>query len=301
MPRSSCSSASSASSEQAQADLDAQRARRAQLRGGARRAPRRAPAAERRRSAPAAPGPSSTAGSAGRRPVRAQLVFGAQPVLLVAAALGAVCDLVCARRDLVVQRRSLRSLHRLACTGHRGLGRGDLGGGLPWGSAEAQTWRGRTPVAPPYTCPKEAVFRLMCRRFVGSGSGRVPPPASPRRRAGGRGAPFLAGVRRPPKRVAGIEPASSAWKAEALPLSYTRRAAPASRTIAEPACILNAFPGGEAARAYSCDMAGGTVLVVGASGYVGRRLVPALLDAGLPVRALVRDPARVSLPRPPRR
>jgi uncharacterized protein YbjT (DUF2867 family) len=43
-------------------------------------------------------------------------------------------------------------------------------------------------------------------------------------------------------------------------------------------------------------MPAGTVLVVGASGYVGRRLVPALLDAGLPVRALVRDPARVSLP-----
>jgi uncharacterized protein YbjT (DUF2867 family) len=40
----------------------------------------------------------------------------------------------------------------------------------------------------------------------------------------------------------------------------------------------------------------GTVLVVGASGYVGRRLVPALLDAGLPVRALLRDPAHSSLP-----
>jgi uncharacterized protein YbjT (DUF2867 family) len=43
-------------------------------------------------------------------------------------------------------------------------------------------------------------------------------------------------------------------------------------------------------------MADGPVLVIGASGYVGRRLVPALLDAGLPVRALVRDPARVALP-----
>ena len=43
-------------------------------------------------------------------------------------------------------------------------------------------------------------------------------------------------------------------------------------------------------------MPDGTVLVVGASGYVGRRLVPALLDAGLPVRALLRDPAHSSLP-----
>jgi uncharacterized protein YbjT (DUF2867 family) len=43
-------------------------------------------------------------------------------------------------------------------------------------------------------------------------------------------------------------------------------------------------------------MADGTVLVAGASGYVGRRLVPALLDAGFPVRALVRDPAQASLP-----
>jgi uncharacterized protein YbjT (DUF2867 family) len=43
-------------------------------------------------------------------------------------------------------------------------------------------------------------------------------------------------------------------------------------------------------------MADGTVLVAGASGYVGRRLVPALVDAGCAVRALVRDPARATFP-----
>jgi uncharacterized protein YbjT (DUF2867 family) len=43
-------------------------------------------------------------------------------------------------------------------------------------------------------------------------------------------------------------------------------------------------------------MAEGTVLVTGASGYLGRRLVPALIEAGYTVRALVRDPARAALP-----
>ncbi len=43
-------------------------------------------------------------------------------------------------------------------------------------------------------------------------------------------------------------------------------------------------------------MAEETVLVTGASGYVGRRLVPALIEAGCTVRALVRDPAASALP-----
>lgn len=37
-----------------------------------------------------------------------------------------------------------------------------------------------------------------------------------------------------------------------------------------------------------------TILVTGASGYIGGRLVPRLLDAGYTVRCLVRDPARIS-------
>ena len=43
-------------------------------------------------------------------------------------------------------------------------------------------------------------------------------------------------------------------------------------------------------------MADETVLITGASGYVGRRLVPALIEAGYTVRALVRDPDAVALP-----
>jgi NADH dehydrogenase len=39
-----------------------------------------------------------------------------------------------------------------------------------------------------------------------------------------------------------------------------------------------------------------TVLVTGASGYVGRRLVPALAAKGFPVRALVRTPSSAALP-----
>src|SRR5919198_5790390 len=37
-----------------------------------------------------------------------------------------------------------------------------------------------------------------------------------------------------------------------------------------------------------------TVLVTGASGYVGAALIPRLQRAGLPVRAFARDPARVT-------
>jgi uncharacterized protein YbjT (DUF2867 family) len=43
-------------------------------------------------------------------------------------------------------------------------------------------------------------------------------------------------------------------------------------------------------------MAEETVFVPGASGYVGRRLVPALIEAGYTVRALVRDPDSAALP-----
>lgn len=43
-------------------------------------------------------------------------------------------------------------------------------------------------------------------------------------------------------------------------------------------------------------MAEETVLVAGASGYLGRRLVPALIEAGYTVRALVRNPEKVALP-----
>ena len=41
-------------------------------------------------------------------------------------------------------------------------------------------------------------------------------------------------------------------------------------------------------------MTGQTILVTGASGYVGGRLVPRLLEAGYRVRCLVRDPARLA-------
>ena len=36
-----------------------------------------------------------------------------------------------------------------------------------------------------------------------------------------------------------------------------------------------------------------TILVTGASGYIGGRLVPRLLEAGFRVRCLARDPARL--------
>ena len=38
---------------------------------------------------------------------------------------------------------------------------------------------------------------------------------------------------------------------------------------------------------------GKLILVTGATGYIGGRLVPRLLDAGYSVRCLVRDPARL--------
>ena len=41
---------------------------------------------------------------------------------------------------------------------------------------------------------------------------------------------------------------------------------------------------------YTCQ---GTILVTGATGYVGGRLIPMLLARGYPVRCLVRDPSRV--------
>ena len=40
-------------------------------------------------------------------------------------------------------------------------------------------------------------------------------------------------------------------------------------------------------------MEGKLILVTGATGYVGGRLVPRLLEAGYRVRCLIRDPARV--------
>jgi uncharacterized protein YbjT (DUF2867 family) len=36
-----------------------------------------------------------------------------------------------------------------------------------------------------------------------------------------------------------------------------------------------------------------TVLVTGATGYIGGRLVPRLLEAGYRIRCLVRDPTRL--------
>ncbi|MBI5105518.1 MAG: NAD(P)H-binding protein, partial [Solirubrobacterales bacterium] len=39
-----------------------------------------------------------------------------------------------------------------------------------------------------------------------------------------------------------------------------------------------------------------TILLTGATGYVGGALLPALLAAGHEVRCLVRDPARADLP-----
>ena len=36
------------------------------------------------------------------------------------------------------------------------------------------------------------------------------------------------------------------------------------------------------------------VLVTGATGYIGGRLIPRLLERGLPVRVLVRNPKRLS-------
>ncbi|WP_153009138.1 NmrA family NAD(P)-binding protein, partial [Microbacterium testaceum] len=50
----------------------------------------------------------------------------------------------------------------------------------------------------------------------------------------------------------------------------------------EPALIAQPRPDGSAPRA----------LVLGATGYLGGRLVPRLLSAGYRVRVLARDPAR---------
>jgi hypothetical protein len=42
------------------------------------------------------------------------------------------------------------------------------------------------------------------------------------------------------------------------------------------------------------------VLITGATGYIGGRLAPELLQRGLHVRCLARDPSRATLPRTPR-
>src|SRR6185503_16147641 len=63
---------------------------------------------------------------------------------------------------------------------------------------------------------------------------------------------------------------------------------------AGPACLVGRHPG----RAFRCSLRGGcqvmTVLVTGAAGRVGSRLVPRLLRSVGDVRVLVRDAARAS-------
>ena len=47
------------------------------------------------------------------------------------------------------------------------------------------------------------------------------------------------------------------------------------------------------ASSLDCKDAGGPVVVTGATGYIGGRLVPRLLDAGYRVRCLVREPRKL--------